>query len=95
MLELATRPWADLPFVSISGNRVSLWAPARIPNYGLACTTGRQYAAAALDYIDRTGDMAMLQRIVADMPRGADMAGEEIGFFTGLASAAVAKHAPN
>ena len=79
----------SLPFVAVTqgddGTSKHFWSVAPSGDYGLDCATGRGYAHDALAYVQETGDVSIVRRIVVAMPPARDHGGCEIGFLSELA----------
>ncbi|SLJ88400.1 hypothetical protein [Novosphingobium mathurense] len=85
-----TEEFKALPFVSCNASGIeSFWAPERVDDYVKDCATGREYAGQCLSLARETGNIPLVTRIIATMPRGSDMSGVEIGFLTAIAEQAM------
>lgn len=78
---------ASLPFAGLVAGRLSLWMPEPSESYAADCAKGHEYAAAAIEYMVRTGDYPLLGRIVQQITRLGRFGGLEIGFMSAVAIA--------
>lgn len=67
--------------------KVVPWRPARTGNYETDCAQGKTYFQELRDYVQATGNPAVLNRVLASQVRSGVWDGVEIGFAQGMAEA--------
>lgn len=77
----------SLPFAGFVAGRLNLWVPEPSGSYAADCAKGREYAAAAIEHMARTGDYPLLGRIVLQITKLGRFGGLEIGFMSAVAIA--------
>lgn len=81
----------DLSFVgadtTVEFEKVVPWDPVRTGDYEKDCAQGRAYFQELREYIQATGNPAILNRVLASQVRSGFWTAVEIGFAQGMAEA--------